>query len=314
MGVLGAVLVAALAWPRAAVAGTASERAPAASAAGTAEQQLAAVDRAFFSAYELAVREAVDQGPPALLVLGDEIVLYRGGNRRALPLLPPLFGELKSVAHVTLGLFAMLTLADGAPLDAAHVDELTRFRASIVMARTAVEHAPFSPAQRSRQEEILAASLGLADRVLAAGRIPNEELTAFTRRMAPLVLQNVDEAVALYLGRLNEAVGELLAQVPRAQIGELVVLVTGVHQARLDNAAMQYFDRLLGNPPTIEQRVIYAENVWDEKGALHLLGIHVMARRVGEAFFDDPTYMNSDLFGRAAKRDVPRLALPALAR
>ena len=112
---------------------------------------------------------------------------------------------------------------------------------------------------------------------------------AFTRGMAPFVLQNVDEAVDVYLATLNGAVGTLLAEMPAEQRAELVVLVTGVHQARIDNAAMQYFDRLLGNPPAIAQRLIYAENIRDERGALHLLGIHVMARRVGTAFFQDPT-------------------------
>jgi hypothetical protein len=278
-----------------------------------AQQDLAAVDRAFFSAYERAGELVITNGPPALLVVGDEIILHRGGNRRSLPLLPPLFDELKAVAHVPLGLFAILTPSDGAPLDDATLAELTRFRASIVEAQGAVARAGFPAAQRERQDQIIAASLELADRALAARRVARDELVAFTRGMAPFVLQNVDEAVGVYLGTLNGAVRTLLAEIPTQQRANLVVLVTGVHQARIDNAAMQYFDRLLGNPPTIAQRVIYAENVRDERGALHLLGIHVMARRVGTAFFKDPTYMNSDLFGREAKRYVPGMTLPALA-
>ena len=89
-----------------------------------------------------------------------------------------------------------------------------------------------------------------------------------------------------------------------------LVIVSGVHQARIDNAAVQYFNRLLGEPPTIAQRVIYAENVFNEAGALHLLGIHLMARRVGEAYFEDADYMNRDLFAPAAAAYVPTMRLP----
>ena len=35
-----------------------------------------------------------------------------------------------------------------------------------------------------------------------------------------------------------------------------------------------------------------------------------MARRVGNAFFADPTFMNTDLFGHAAQKIVPVLKLP----
>lgn len=54
----------------------------------------------------------------------------------------------------------------------------------------------------------------------------------------------------------------------------------------------------------------YAENVFDEAGALHLLGIHLMAQRVGTAYFDDPDYMNRDLFAPPAAAYVPTMHLP----
>jgi len=273
---------------------------------------LAAVDQAFYAAYERAVRESLATTPPTLLVLGGKIVLYRGGNRSELPLLPPLFDELKSVAHVSLGLFATLALSADQPLDETRRGQLAAFRAQILDARSAVAAAQLTAEQRARQDQILAASLAVADQTLAARTISSADLTAFCRRMEPLVLADVSDAVAVYLDEIDRRVKQLLAQIPPADQAQLLVVVSGVHQARIDNAAVQYFERLLGNPPPVAQRVIYAENVDDEAGALHLLGIHLMARRVGDAFFDDATFMNTDLFGHAAKKIVPAMTLPRL--
>lgn len=309
------VLVLAGSAPAGAQSGAATDAPGAATASSpvaTARSRLADVDRAFFSAYEHAVQEVIRGGSPALLVVGSEVILYEGGNRATRPILPAPFDELKAVAHVALGLFAVLSPSDGAPLDDATLAELQRFRTGILAARDAIAGAAFSPAQRTRQEQIVAASLEVADRALDERRIASADLTAFARRVQPLMTANVDEAVVVYLDAINRAVGELLPQIPATRRPELLVLVTGVHQARIDNAAVQYFERLLGDPTVLQQRVIYAENVRDERGALHLLGIHLMARRVGDAFFADPTYMNSDLFGRAAKRHVPQMTLPSL--
>jgi hypothetical protein len=274
---------------------------------------LAQVDRAFRSVYGRAMRESLASGPAALLVLGDRMVLYRGGNRSEVPLLPPIFNEMKTVSHIALGLFAMLTLSDGKPLDQAHLDELSRFRTQIVAAQEAIASVELSGEQSARQKQILDAALALVDRALAQKSIPPTDLDAFCARMEPLVLANVADAVTAYLNEINQRVAEILTLIPAREHDDLTVLVTGVHQARIDNAAVQYFERLLGNPPVLDQRVIYAENVKDEAGALQLLGGHLMDQRVGTAFFDDPLYMNSDLFGRAAKQLVPKMSLPSLA-
>jgi hypothetical protein len=118
--------------------------------------------------------------------------------------------------------------------------------------------------------------------------------------MRPLVEANVRESVIAYLDELNRRMAAALPTLAQPERDQYLVIVTGVHQARIDNAAMQYFNRLLRDPAVITQRLMYAENVSDEAGALHLLGIHLMARRVGSAYFDDPYYMNRDLFAPAA--------------
>ena len=279
----------------------------------TPAAQLAAVDDFFLTAYGRAVRDVLGDGPPAFLVLPDRLVLYRRGARQEWPLIPPLFDALKAVAHVTLGVFAILSPSDGGPLGADGISALQRYQGLIVTARAAIQQVGFSQAQRERQEEILAATQALIERALADGRMSAADLTAFCRRVRPLVDANIREVVRAYLDELNRRMAVALPQLDAAERTDYLVIVTGVHQARIDNAAMQYFNRLMHDPAVIAQRLMYAENVFDEPGALHLLGIHLMARRVGSAYFDDRYCMNRDLFAPAAAAYVPTMQMPPAA-
>jgi hypothetical protein len=288
----------------------AARAADATPAPSTPTARFAAVDAFFFTSYERAVHEVLGDGPPAFLVLPDRLVLYRGRTRQEWPLLPPLFNELKTVAHVTLGLFAVLSPTNGGPLGADDATALRQYEGLIASARGAIQQVALSPPQRDRQDKILAASHALAERALSQGRMPEADLTAFCRQVRPLVDANIGEAVRGYLDELNQRMAAALPQLDEGERTTYLVIVSGVHQARIDNAAMQYFNRLMHDPPVITQRLMYAENVFDEAGALHLLGIHRMARRVGRAYFDDPYYMNRDLFAPAAEAYVPTMKLP----
>jgi hypothetical protein len=278
--------------------------------------QLASVDQFFVTSYGQAVHEVLGLpgSPPTFLVLPDRLVLYQRGVRQEWPLLAPVFDEMKTVAHVTLGLFAILSPTNGGPLAAGDVTALRRYQGLIATARSAIAQATLTETQRARQQQILDASDALAVRALASGHLSESDLTTFCRAMRPLVDANVGEAVRAYLDELNLRMGAALPVLDPAQRAEYLVIVSGVHQARIDNAAMQYFNRLMGDPAVISQRLMYAENVFDEAGALHLLGIHLMARRVGSAYFDDRDYMNRDLFAPAAAAYIPTMQLPGEGR
>lgn len=286
--------------------------AQAAPPSGTAAEQLGGVDQTFVTVYGHSIQEILRDTPPTFLVVGDKLVLYRQGGREERPLIPPVFNELKTIAHVPLGVFAIISPANGQPLNAAQRADLSLLRDGIGAAREAVPRVGLTAAQVERQEQILTASVKVAARALDQGSLANAELTDFCRRMRPLVDANVNEAVPPFLDELNRHMTALLPQLSAGEQQQFLVIVTGVHQARIDNSVMQYFKRLLGDPPPIAQRLIYAENVSGEAGALHLLGVHQMERRVGEAFFADPYSMNSDLLGQAASAYVPTMQLPSL--
>ncbi len=86
---------------------------------------------------------------------------------------------------------------------------------------------------------------------------------------------------------------------PAEEWGRLRVVVIGSQMPRRDNAAVQYFSRLLGEGGE-GRRLVYAEALYDEGRALNLLGTHQLDREVGAAFFGDPGRMERDLLGAAA--------------
>ena len=272
--------------------------------------ELSAVDAFFVSAYQRGANAVLADGPPAFLVLPARLVLYRRGARQEWPLVPPLFNELKTVAHVTLGLFAVLGPSDGGPLPAADVAALRRYQELIGVTRAAVDRVSLSADQRERQMQLLTASQALAARALADGHMSPADLTAFCRQLRPLIDANIEDAVRAYLNELNLRMGAALPQLDASERTTYLVIVSGVHQARIDNAAMQYFNRLMHDPPVITQRLMYAEDVFDESGALRLLAGHRLDRRVGVAYFEDPYYMNRDLFAPAAEAYLPTMTLP----
>ncbi len=88
----------------------------------------------------------------------------------------------------------------------------------------------------------------------------------------------------------------------------LRVVVIGVHMARDDELATQYFLRLLGEA-TEGRRVVYAEGLWDEPRALDLLATHMIDGSVGAAFFGLDLRMHRDVLGDAARAYLDELGL-----
>jgi hypothetical protein len=86
--------------------------------------------------------------------------------------------------------------------------------------------------------------------------------------------------------------------------GSLTVIVQGMQPPRVDNAAVQYFARLLGEPHGEGRRVVYAEGLGDEEKALNLLGTLRLDGKLAVAVFNDPVRMYRDLLADAARSAI----------
>jgi hypothetical protein len=158
----------------------------------------------------------------------------------------------------------------------------------------------FTDDQLERQKEIFMASFELLDEVLAKGRLNPQRLESFTRKTAPLLLANVEDATALEMRALYATTADWKKLLTPAEWKALHIVMIGPHMPRDGECSIQFFERLLGEP--VEgKRVIYAEALWAEKDALNLLGTHFVDEAAGEAFFGDPMRMHRDLLADAAK-------------
>jgi hypothetical protein len=247
-------------------------------------------------------------GPVIVVYEGDKVALLRNGARAEKRFVAPSDADLKGVAHVPLGLFTALdTLGDG-PVAAERLAALAHLRDTVAAARSALDGRGFAAATLDRQRRILDASLELVDTTISRKQARRADALAFARRMAPLVLANVTEAARAQIDGLHAVVSAWRREMTADEWRALRVVVIGVHMARDEELATQYFLRLLGEPAE-GRRVVYAEGLWDESRALDLLGTHMIDGRVGAAFFGEDLRMHRDVLGDAAKAYLDELGV-----
>lgn len=278
-------------------------------AAAPAPDPLAAANTAARAEYARARADMLARTGPVIVVYeGDKAALLRNGSRVERRFVPASDADLKAVGHVPLGVFAALHAIGDGPIADDRAASLSRFRAAVVEARGALDARGFAPESLARQRRILDASLERLDASLATRRASRTEATEFARRMGPLVLANVAEAARAQLDGLHAAVSAWRREMAPEEWRRLHVVVIGVHMAREDELATQYFLRLLGEPRE-GGRVVYAEGLWEEQRALDLLGAHVVDGSVGAAFFGSPARMHRDVLGDAARAYLDELAV-----
>ena len=296
---LGLVLTARPASHAPAPVPQAEEKAPA--------DPLVALNDASRAAYRRAKEAALAGTGPVILVEGDNLVLRHGDRRTEARFTPEVYHALKAVSHIPLALDVMLaSVPDGDPLGDDFLDDLRRYRERIVDAREHIPALGLGREQAGRQTEIVLASLSFIDSLITSRTCERGPRTAYTRRMAPLVMANADDAAHAELDSLHRLVCRWRDEMAAGDWSRLTVIVMGPSLPRKDNLAVQYFARLLGESGE-GQRVVYAESLFDEPKALDLLATRLVDTRIGLDFFDDPTRMHRDLLSDAAREYLGHL-------
>ncbi len=279
----------------------------AAATAQTAESAdaLSELNNAFRAAYVDARGRALATSDPILIANGNQFVLLRKGRRVEEKLGLPIYDPVKTIAHIPLAIYVTLTPGDGA-VEEERLKSLAHLRELIPPAEAALDGLNLPEATVSRQKRIIAACLAFLDGVAEKHAVARSALVAFTREMAPLVLENVGEASRAQLDATHALVSRWRRDMSAEEWSQLHVVITGPHMAREGLVTQQYFFRLL-NEPGEGGRVVFAEAVWQEAEVLNLLGVHLLDGGIGDAFFGDSTRMHRDLLGDAATQYLPEL-------
>jgi hypothetical protein len=266
---------------------------------------LTALNNAFRAAYADAKSRVLASTGPTLIVNGDNFSLLRDGRRVEANVGTPIYDPVKTIAHIPLAIYVTLTPGDGA-IDGDRLKTLVGLRELIPPAEASLDTLKLSAATLARQKKIVAACLAFLDDVAGKRKFARSSLLDFTRRMAPLVMENVTEATRAQLDATHAQVSAWRRDLSPQEWNQLHVLIIGPHMPREDLVVTQYFLRLL-HEPREGRRVVYAESLWEEPKALDLLGTHLLDGSVGEAFFGDYLRMHRDLLGDAASQYLPRL-------
>src|SRR4051794_29906172 len=75
---------------------------------------LTALNNAFRAAYSEAKTRALASSGPTLIVKGDSLTLLRDGRRIEANVGAPIYDPVKTIAHIPLAIFVILTPGDGA--------------------------------------------------------------------------------------------------------------------------------------------------------------------------------------------------------
>ena len=266
---------------------------------------LTALNNAFRAAYADAKSRVLASWGPTLIVNGDQFALLRDGRRVEANVGTPVYDPVKTIAHIPLAIYVTLTPGEGA-VGADRLTTLAGLRQLIPPAEASLDTLKLPAATLARQKQIVGASLAFLDNVAGRRTLAPSSLLEFTRRMTPLVMENVIEATRAQLDATHAQVSAWRRDLSPQEWSRLHVLIIGPHMPREDLVVTQYFLRLL-HEPREGRRVVYAESLWEERQALDLLGTHLLDGSVGEAFFGDYLRMHRDLLGDAASQYLPRL-------
>jgi len=241
---------------------------------------------------------------PIIVVSGDHVTLFFDGKQETVSIIPDLYQKVKSISHVSFGIY--ITLANnriGSLADDVRAD-LTEQLMLIERGLSILEKLEIPNDFISLQRNTLTTAAEIVRDVLDKGVIEEEPLLKFGRSSAILYLDNAALAARLELDALHKVISRWQNQVGPVSWKKVYVVICAAHQARYRETTKQYFQRLLdeseGLGANFENRVIYAEQIHDNEAALQLLARHLVDQRTSKSLFGDRTRLQEDLMSDGA--------------
>lgn len=262
---------------------------------------------AAISIYQDAKRRFLAQADPVVIAGSDSILIRHRGAERRIAQTPPAYHLLKTIDHVPRSIWAALSPAlEGLDRDEAWRATLAQLRPRVDAALRALPQAGLPQAAAGRGERTLRGGLGLIDRYVAQGAPTREALQRELRAFAPALLADAAEAAQARLDAIDRDVRPWWNALGQVERERTMVVVLGAKTARPGNLAYHYFVNLLGAAED-GHRVVYAESIFDEKGADGILATLLTDRRLSVDFFADERRMERDLLADGAQARLLQL-------
>lgn len=284
---------------------TGSVRSTASSASGTSSDpnrtdEISKLDASFQASYADAKAEIRRKLGPVIIVAGD-VMLIKNGKRENIDFIPDEYTITKTIDHIPLDIFVLLTNVSDKPLSEQTISKLKELSSFIGKVRPEVDKSKLPESSKPRQHKIMDMSESFIASTLKAGRASAQELQTFTRSIAGLTLDNADEAESAALEKFDTIITGWHASMTADEWNRTNAIVVSGHMPRIQNSSMQYLLALFKEKQEGE-RVIYFEGDFDETKAIDLLVTHILDRRIAIDFYKDPWRMHRDLLSDATKK------------
>jgi hypothetical protein len=266
------------------------------------------LNEAFHHNYSLAIQKSYERlglrHTPVIIVSGDHVTLFHDGEQEMVSIIPTLYQQVKSISHVSFGIFVTLANNGFGPLADKACANLTHQSALIQQGLDILEQLVIPSEFIALQRDTLNSAAAVVRDVLESGVVEEEPLKAFGQVSAPLYLENAALAARLELDELHRAIGRWREQLGPEEWENVYVVICAAHQARYRETTRQYFQRLfheiVSADANYENRVIYAEHIHDNDAALHLLARHLVDQKASIALFGNRTRLQEDLMSDGA--------------
>ncbi|MFC7475858.1 hypothetical protein ACFQS7_15920 [Dankookia sp. GCM10030260] len=283
-------------------------------AQGSRADALADLDQAFKATYRQAATQTLDRlraSVPVLVNRFEQLALYRPGIAQ-----PELFAmdtglylQASAVSHTAAALDARLLAGGLGRLDAEALAWLARYASLLAAAEAEIAGRQDMPeALRVVQRDMLAEVRRFTQRIQQQGAVDQAMLDALGAAVRPAIQRNLTAAAVSQLDQFRAQLARWQAAYPGLAWDRALAVVIGVHQARDGNLQRQFFDRMLGDRPDRQDRVVFAETLappapLDQAPpteALMLLAKVVLDKGLAASLFGDPLALQSDVLGPAA--------------
>lgn len=248
---------------------------------------------------------------PVLVNRFGQIALYRPGADK-----PDLFAmdmkaylEARAVAHTPAALYAGLAPFGLGRLDNDRLQWVQRYQSLLSAAEAQIRTRTDIPESvRTIQVGMLADVRRIAQRIQQQGAVDQTILNEMGSTVRDAVRKNLEFGAASQLDQFRKRVEQWKATYSALAWDRAVVVIIGFHQARDRYLQRQFFDWLLHDSPTRQDRVVYAETLTlpasVEGDALVLLSKVMLDKGLSNVIFADPLTLQADVLGDAAEEII----------
>jgi|GEM_PF-4076239 len=294
------------------------------SVAQTRADALSDLDKAFRDAYSLAASQSLADlrtRVPVLVNRLGQIALYRPGVDQ-----PDIFSmdmtlylEARAIAHAAVALNARLAPFGLGPLDSKRLDWIATYETLLTSAADElIRRGDIPDSLKAVQLDMLSTVRRFVQRIHQRGEVDQTLLDEMGAIVRPGIKRNLEAAAASQLEQFRAQIEQWKSGYPALAWDRAVVVIIGTHQARENYLQRQFFDWVLHDQPSKQERVIFAETLTrppplerdPAADAIMLLAKVMLDKTISTSIFGDPLMLQSDVLGNAAEDIIRRWPTP----